>query len=148
MDETEQCGSLAGSPCLDGRVAPIPTPLQTISKVPPVPRTWGPGRLRTSIGRKKPARSSRIDPGKRPCCRRSVPLSAGPTPPPLHVISPFPATFNAGIWTSSCTSCGPASIDYHKRLAPAALCSQDCPLSPRPQIAPSAVQLPPVTPYL
>ena len=28
---------------------------QTTVRVPPVPRTWGPGRPRTSIGRKKPA---------------------------------------------------------------------------------------------
>jgi len=73
-----------------GREAPVPVPFpdhdegggwprsrcpfQTTMRVPPVPRTWGPGRLRTSIGGKKP-RSSRIGPNKRPSAQE--PRGAG-----------------------------------------------------------------------
>jgi hypothetical protein len=42
----------AGGP--DGGWPRSRCPFQTTMRVPPVPRTWGPGRLRTSIGGKKP----------------------------------------------------------------------------------------------
>jgi len=38
-----------------GRVAPVPVPFPDHDKGAPVPRTWGPVRLWTPIGRKKPA---------------------------------------------------------------------------------------------